>query len=110
MTPDPVGAGTSGEKRADDRNDGRDPTPRAPGVIGRKPRESGAMMCLRKRLCKLAMPLNLSNAQSVDLLSREEQLLCSKLRVLPRPYLLIKEMFIQENERRNGWLRRGAAR
>ncbi|OCF34076.1 transcriptional adapter 2-alpha [Kwoniella heveanensis CBS 569] len=55
-------------------------------------------------------PLNLANAASLDLLSKEEQSLCSSLRVLPKPYLLIKEMYIRENERRHGYLKRRDAR
>ena len=57
-----------------------------------------------------ATPLNLSNAASLDLLSTEEQSLCSSLRVLPKPYLTIKEMYIRENERRKGLLKRRDAR
>ncbi|KAK4687393.1 transcriptional adapter 2-alpha, partial [Tremellales sp. Uapishka_1] len=72
----------------------REPTPRIPGHGGRKP----------------PTPLNLANAQSLDLLSTEEQSLCSTLRVLPKPYLTIKEMYIRENERRNGLLKRRDAR
>ncbi|EIW68866.1 hypothetical protein TREMEDRAFT_31549 [Tremella mesenterica DSM 1558] len=55
-------------------------------------------------------PLNLANAASLDLLSTEEQSLCSSLRVLPKPYLTIKEMYIRENERRKGQLKRRDAR
>lgn len=55
-------------------------------------------------------PLNLANAASLDLLSTEEQSLCSALRVMPRPYLTIKEMYIRENERRKGHLKRRDAR
>ena len=68
--------------------------PRAPGHGGRKP----------------PTPLNLANAASLDLLSSEEQSLCSTLRVLPKPYLTIKEMYIRENERRKGLLKRRDAR
>jgi len=57
-----------------------------------------------------ATQLNLANAASLDLLSYEEQALCSSLRVLPKPYLTIKEMYIRENERRTGLLRRRDAR
>lgn len=58
----------------------------------------------------LATPLNLSNAASLDLLSVDEQTLCSTLRVLPKPYLAIKEMYLRENERRKGLLKRRDAR
>ncbi|WWC97054.1 hypothetical protein V866_003931 [Kwoniella sp. B9012] len=73
----------------------REPTPRAlPMSVGRKP----------------PAPLNLANAASLDLLSSDEQVLCSSLRVLPKPYLTIKELYIRENARRNGCLKRRDAR
>ncbi|RSH94558.1 Transcriptional adapter ada2 [Saitozyma podzolica] len=72
----------------------REPTPRALGHGGRKP----------------PTPLNLANSASLDLLSSEEQQLCSTLRVLPKPYLTIKEMYIRENKRRKGLLKRRDAR
>lgn len=86
-TPGPQGAA------ANDRGS-RDPTPRVPGHGGRKP----------------PTPLNLANAASLDLLTTEEQTLCSALRVLPKPYLLIKETYLRENERRKGLLKRRDAR
>ena len=55
-------------------------------------------------------PLSLSNAASLDLLSSEEQHLCSALRLLPKPYLVVKESYIRENERRKGNLKRRDAR
>lgn len=57
-----------------------------------------------------ATPLNLANALSLDLLSSEEQQLCSSLRLMPKPYLSIKQTFIIENERRRGLLKRRDAR
>ncbi|WWC87792.1 uncharacterized protein L201_002684 [Kwoniella dendrophila CBS 6074] len=73
----------------------REPTPKViPINVGRKP----------------PPPLNLANAASLDLLSIEEQSLCSSLRILPKPYLAIKEMYIRENERRHGLLKRRDAR
>lgn len=57
-----------------------------------------------------ATPLNLANAASLDLLSNDERVLCSSLRVLPKPYLSIKELYIRENERRKGLLKRRDAR
>ncbi|KAL7419684.1 Transcriptional adapter ada2 [Cryptotrichosporon argae] len=79
----------------DSRQPSRDATPRLPThAAGRKP----------------ATPLNLANSASLDLLSTEEQGLCSTLRLLPKPYLCIKELYIRENERRQGLLRRRDAR
>lgn len=90
--------------KLDDRGS-RDPTPRVPGHGGRKPRTSKVVPPLT-----LATPLNLANAASLDLLSSEEQNLCSTLRVMPKPYLMIKETYLRENERRKGLLKRRDAR
>ncbi|RKP35243.1 hypothetical protein BJ085DRAFT_43458 [Dimargaris cristalligena] len=56
-----------------------------------------------------ANPLNLDNAEGVHLLSPEEQQLCSVLRILPRPYIVIKETILKEYASR-GSLRRREAR
>lgn len=70
-----------------------------------------SIYCLNQWLTfPTAQPLNLANSASLDLLSSEEQSLCSTLRVLPKPYLTIKELYIRENERRQGLLRRRDAR
>ncbi|KAI9632507.1 uncharacterized protein MKK02DRAFT_20124, partial [Dioszegia hungarica] len=55
-------------------------------------------------------PLNLANSQSLDLLTEGEQALCSSLRILPKPYLAMKELYLRENERRHGHLKRREAR
>lgn len=57
-----------------------------------------------------AAPLNLATAASLHLLSPAEQELCSTLRILPKPYLMIKETLIREYARRGGNLRRREAR
>ena len=57
-----------------------------------------------------AAPLNLANSPSLHLLTPEEQTLCSQLRILPKPYLVIKETLIREYARRGGKLRRREAR
>ncbi|KAH7904546.1 cytochrome P450 [Hygrophoropsis aurantiaca] len=57
-----------------------------------------------------AVPLNLANSASLRLLSPAEQTLCSQLRILPKPYLIIKEMSVREYARRGGKLRRREAR
>ena len=58
----------------------------------------------------LAAPLNLANSPSLHLLTPEEQTLCSQLRILPKPYLVIKETLVREYARRGGKLRRREAR
>ncbi|KAJ3754631.1 hypothetical protein EV360DRAFT_96489 [Lentinula raphanica] len=57
-----------------------------------------------------AAPLNLANSPSLHLLTPGEQTLCSNLRILPKPYLVIKETLVREYARRGGKLRRREAR
>jgi len=57
-----------------------------------------------------AAPLNLANSPSLHLLTPAEQTLCSQLRILPKPYLVIKENLVREYARRGGKLRRREAR
>lgn len=46
----------------------------------------------------------------MHLLTPAEQTLCSQLRILPKPYLVIKETLVREYARRGGKLRRREAR
>ncbi|KAJ7940899.1 hypothetical protein B0H13DRAFT_1940566 [Mycena leptocephala] len=55
-------------------------------------------------------PLNLANSPSLHLLTATEQTLCSQLRILPKPYLVVKETLVREYARRGGKLRRREAR
>ncbi|CAL1706148.1 unnamed protein product [Somion occarium] len=59
---------------------------------------------------KMPAPLNLANSPSLHLLTPEEQTLCSTLRILPKPYLVVKETLVREYSRRGGKLRRREAR
>ncbi|KAI0084920.1 hypothetical protein BDY19DRAFT_987327 [Irpex rosettiformis] len=59
---------------------------------------------------KMPQPLNLANSPSLHLLTPEEQTLCSQLRILPKPYLVIKETLVREYARRGGKLRRRETR
>ncbi|KAH9858910.1 hypothetical protein C2E23DRAFT_768628 [Lenzites betulinus] len=59
---------------------------------------------------KMPAPLNLANSPALHLLTPEEQTLCSQLRILPKPYLVIKETLVREYARRGGKLRRREAR
>ncbi|RUS24695.1 hypothetical protein BC938DRAFT_473218 [Jimgerdemannia flammicorona] len=63
-----------------------------PKPIGRKP----------------ANPLVIKEAEGVHLLTEEEQQLCSSLRIMPRPYLVIKETILKECARLGGLKRRQA--
>ena len=58
---------------------------------------------------KPAKPLDIANAESIELLSLRERELCSQVRLLPRQYLAIKETLIREYNRRGG-LRKSEAR
>ena len=58
----------------------------------------------------VAAPLNLANSPMLHLLRPDEQALCSSLRILPKPYLVIKETLVREYARRGGKLRRREAR
>lgn len=55
-------------------------------------------------------PLDISRATDVELLTPEEQVLCSQLRILPKPYLAIKETLFRELLRSGGVLRKRTAR
>ncbi|KAJ7285589.1 hypothetical protein C8J57DRAFT_1117992 [Mycena rebaudengoi] len=66
---------------------------------------SGAPATVRRRA-----PLNLANSPSLHLLTPAEQTLCSQLRILPKPYLVVKETLVREYARRGGKLRRREAR
>lgn len=46
------------------------------------------------------VPLSLSTSSSKQLLHPSELALCSRLRILPKPFLLIKECTLQEHVRR----------
>lgn len=58
----------------------------------------------------VANPLDISRATDVELLSPEEQVLCSQLRILPKPYLSIKETLFRELLRSGGVLKKRTAR
>lgn len=59
---------------------------------------------------KLPQPqLTLSNAASLQLLTPAEKQLCAELRVLPKPFLLIKQGLLREFARHGGKLERDAA-
>ncbi|KAJ7109127.1 hypothetical protein C8R44DRAFT_801720 [Mycena epipterygia] len=76
----------------------RETTPRLADVVS-------APANARKRA-----PLNLANSPSLHLLTPVEQTLCSQLRILPKPYLVVKETLVREYARRGGKLRRREAR
>lgn len=55
-------------------------------------------------------PLDITHATDFELLSPEEKQLCSTLRMLPKPYLAIKNQLMKEAIRGNGMLKKKEAR
>lgn len=55
-------------------------------------------------------PLDISHAADFDLLSNEEKQLCATLRILPKPYLAIKNQLMKEAIKNNGILKKKDAR
>ncbi|KAI6010512.1 hypothetical protein EDC04DRAFT_2905864 [Pisolithus marmoratus] len=89
-------AGGSGRESEGRKSHERESTPKL--VIGTGPPR------------RAPAPLNLANSPSLHLLTPAEQTLCSQLRILPKPYLVIKETLVREYARRGGKLRRREAR
>ncbi|KAI9020133.1 hypothetical protein CLU79DRAFT_836186 [Phycomyces nitens] len=58
---------------------------------------------------KPANPLNIGEADGVHLLTEEEQVMCSTLRIMPRPYLVIKDTILKEYAKQ-GYMKRRQAR
>ncbi|KAH7920616.1 hypothetical protein BV22DRAFT_1073613 [Leucogyrophana mollusca] len=95
-------AGGSGRESEGRKSHERDLTPKVGGSQG----PAGTGPPNRKQ----PAPLNLANSPSLHLLTPAEQTLCSQLRILPKPYLVIKETLVREYARRGGKLRRREAR
>lgn len=55
-------------------------------------------------------PLDISHAADFELLSNEEKQLCATLRILPKPYLAIKNQLMKEAVKNNGILKKKDAR
>lgn len=55
-------------------------------------------------------PLDISHAADFELLSPEEKQLCATLRILPKPYLAIKNQLMREAVKNNGVLKKKDAR
>jgi transcriptional adapter 2-alpha len=56
------------------------------------------------------LTLNNENATDLHLLTKEEQQLCSMLRIMPKPYLVMKEHIIKEAMKQGGNLKKKVAR
>lgn len=59
---------------------------------------------------KPSASLDVSGSEAYELLSPQEQILCSNLRILPRAYLVIKETLISEFQKSGGSLKKRGAR
>lgn len=71
---------------------------------------SANVNAITQPLRKITTPINVSEADGVSLLTPLEQTLCSNLRILPRPYLVIKETVLREAARLGGVMKRRQAR
>ncbi|CDK24797.1 unnamed protein product [Kuraishia capsulata CBS 1993] len=65
---------------------------------------------IAKRTTKNIVPLDISHAADYELLSNDERILCSTLRIYPKPYLVIKELLFRELLRTGGVLKKRTAR
>lgn len=54
--------------------------------------------------------MDISHAADFELLSAEEKQLCATLRILPKPYLAIKNQLMREAVKNNGVLKKKDAR
>lgn len=59
---------------------------------------------------KKMTPLDVSNAPDVELLAADERQLCSQLRIMPKPYLAIKETLFKELLKTGGILKKKTAK
>ncbi|KAI9159244.1 Transcriptional adapter ada2 [Blastocladiella emersonii ATCC 22665] len=60
------------------------------------------------RIRRVANPLNISEAEGVNLLTEREQALCSELRIMPRAFLAIKDNLMAAYATQGRLTRRGA--
>ncbi|EGW30890.1 uncharacterized protein SPAPADRAFT_62780 [Spathaspora passalidarum NRRL Y-27907] len=79
---------------------------------GRKPYSSANSPApeYKPKISNNRAPLDISHAADFDLLSNEEKQLCSTLRILPKPYLAIKNQLMKEAVKNNGILKKKDAR
>ncbi|EGV64092.1 hypothetical protein CANTEDRAFT_104789 [Yamadazyma tenuis ATCC 10573] len=64
----------------------------------------------KPKIGNVRAPLDISHAADFELLSSEEKQLCSTLRILPKPYLAIKNQLMKEAIKNNGILKKKDAR
>lgn len=86
------------------------PATRGPGSSLARPYDSREGTPQRPLGRKANQALSLANSSSLQLLSLAEQRLCSDLRILPKPFLFIKQTLLREFARREGRLRKAEAR
>ena len=92
------------------------PLTKSPPPLGRPYEQGSSGQSLQQtqqqppqHIRKASAPLNVSNADGVELLSEKERQICSLLRLYPRLYLTIKDTLIRENLKYGG-LKRAQAR
>lgn len=93
------------DRPTNNTNNNDTPTPtNAEGANGHSDRLSSV-----KRL-NSTNPLDISSAPDVDLLTPDERVLCSQLRIMPKPYLAIKETLFKELLKNGGVLKKKTAK
>lgn len=64
----------------------------------------------KAKMASTRVPLDISHAADFELLSKDEKQLCATLRILPKPYLAIKNQLMKEAVKNNGILKKKDAR
>ncbi|KAI3406783.2 ADA2 [Candida oxycetoniae] len=76
-----------------------------PGMNGSSPQPE-----FKPKVTVNRAPLDISHSADFELLSAEEKQLCATLRILPKPYLAIKNQLMKEAVKNNGVLKKKDAR
>ncbi|KAL6449468.1 ADA2 Transcriptional adapter 2 [Candida maltosa Xu316] len=81
-----------------------------PGNGGNRSKFSPQPADFKPKIGTARAPLDITHAADFDLLSAEEKQLCATLRILPKPYLAIKNQLMKEAVKNNGILKKKDAR
>ncbi|ODV80987.1 transcriptional adaptor 2 [Suhomyces tanzawaensis NRRL Y-17324] len=80
------------------------------GMNGHRKAYSSPQPEFKPKIGNARAPLDILHAADFDLLSNEEKQLCATLRILPKPYLAIKNQLMKEAVKNNGILKKKDAR
>ncbi|KAJ2327217.1 Transcriptional adapter ada2, partial [Coemansia sp. RSA 2681] len=78
-------------------------------VMARSARETEPVRTLVRKPAAAPNPLDIEHADGVEMLAAGERDICARLRIFPRPYLVVKETLLAEYAR-TGMLKRRQAR